>query len=66
MPDYNTPGVPEPEDSAKAQRAKTGAGPDDTNVSPPRCYDQCIEADPLPNNKLPRQTAAGQGDVYQN
>jgi len=48
MANYNTPGVPEPEASATAQRNATRAFPDDTNVSPPRCYGQAVEA---PNTK---------------
>lgn len=50
---YNTEGVPEPEVSATAQREKTAAFPDDNNMSPPRCYGQCIEED------APDQVARG-------
>ncbi len=31
--------------SAAEILSKTGAGPDDTNWSAPRCYEQCVSAD---------------------
>lgn len=52
MPDYNTPGVPTPEDSAKAQRAKTAALPYEENCNPPAVYDQSV---PCSGGKLPKQ-----------
>lgn len=62
MPDksMNTPGVSEPEVSAMAQRAKTAAFPDDTNVSGPRCYNQCVEA-PVINDE---GSLPGNGPAY--
>lgn len=46
MPDYNTPGVPTPEDSAKAMRAMTGCvKPEIPDNRHPLCYNQCVEGD---------------------
>ena len=52
MPTYSTPGVPDPEVSAKAMRDATRALPDDTNVSPPRCYSQCVESPRIEQNSV--------------
>jgi len=47
---YNSEGVPEPEVSARAMRDATRALPDDTNMSPPRCYSQCVESPRIEQN----------------
>lgn len=63
MANYNTPGVPNPEDSAKAQRAKTAALPYENNGTSnpdPRRYDQCVE---LPG--CDGQVAQGNGPAYE-
>lgn len=57
---YNTDGVPEPEVSARSMRDATRALPDDTNVSPPRCYSQCVEAP----GKAKDQVLPGNGPAY--
>ncbi len=60
----NTPGVPEPEVSATAQRYKTGALPDDTNMSDPRCYGQCVEGPNLKTDGADNDVAQGYQSQY--
>ena len=60
MPSFETPGVPTPEESAKAMRAMTGCvKPENPDNRRPRCYDQCVEA------PVTTQIANTNGDAYQ-
>ncbi len=60
MPSQDTPGVPTPEESAKAMRKMTEAFPVIPDNGRPRCYDQCVELPGPVSDQV-----AGEGDAYQ-
>ncbi len=67
---YETPGVPTPEQSATAQRAKTAALPYENNGTSnpnPRRYDQCVEVPECdgPAGMGSGQVAQGNGPAYE-